>query len=85
MEFSNHAKLKLSFYQLSEMEIESARKNALLECDDVFESSKVTIIKIDDNIFVIVTSIETNKVITIYKTDFETIKNRREKGRWICK
>lgn len=81
---TQHAKDKLSIYGIAETEIEAGLDGVILDCNDVIEKSEIKVIEIREILFVLVISLETNKIITIYRTDYITIENRRRAGRWIC-
>ena len=84
MNFTNHAKLKLSLYGVSEEEVNRNSSSVLFDCEDVVEDSRILIIIMHETHFALVCSKILDRVITIYTTDLTTINNRRKSGRWDC-
>ncbi len=82
MELSTHAITKLEIYSIDLDILYESLKKPLLELYDREEHSLIKIIKVNEIPFVCVFSIETNKMITIYRTDNLTINNRRNSKRW---
>ena len=82
---TQHAKDKLSIYGIDETEVEAGLDEVIFDCDDRSEKSEIKVIEIQNVLFVVVISVDTNKIITIYRTDYITIENRRRAGRWICR
>ena len=84
LSLTQHAKEKLSIYGIAETEFEDGFDEVIFDCEDVIEKSEIKVIEIQKIFFVEVISVDTNKIITIYRTDYITIENRRRTGRWIC-
>ena len=84
LHLTQHAKDKLSIYGIEETEVDAGLDEIIFDCEDVIEKSGIKIIEIQNVLFVVVISGDTNKIITIYRTDHTTIENRRRTGRWIC-
>jgi UTP-glucose-1-phosphate uridylyltransferase len=84
LKFTQHAKDKIAIYNVSEQEVQSGLKNAILECEDAVEKSKVIVVEVRRVLFAVVVAESVGKIITIYRTDEKTINNRRSAGRWKC-
>lgn len=82
MELSTHAITKLEIYSIDLDILNESLKKPLLELYDREEHSLIKIIKINEIQFACVFSVETKKMITIYRTDNITINNRRKSKRW---
>ena len=81
---TQHAKNKIAIYGISEQDIATGLSKAFLDCEDVIEKSGIKGFIIRLLPFIAVISIETNKIITVYRTDSTTINNNRRSGRWDC-
>lgn len=81
---TQHAKDKICIYGIEEAAVEAGLEEIVFDCEDVIEKSGIKIIEITKILFVVVVSNDMNRIITIYRTDFITIENRRRSGRWIC-
>ena len=83
MKLSNHAKFKLEIYNIGDKEIIKACRKPIEDFYDVNEETYIKIIELDDMIFAVVYNKETQNIITVYRTDFKTISNRKKSKRWI--
>ncbi len=85
MDFTGHARFKMSLYRLNETDVENAIVNSVIaECEDSVENSKVTIFQMLGITWAAVKPKDGERIITIYPTDNWTVLNRRRKGRWNC-
>lgn len=85
MFFTKHAELKISVYGFDRESILNALSSKLFSCVDLFENSVIQIIEIEKILFAVVLDKSEERVITIYRTDIETIEQRKKNGRWLCK
>lgn len=85
MYFTKHAELKISIYELEKEFILKELNNKLFSCFDLFENSVIQVIVINEILFAVVLDKSEERVITVYRTDMETIEQRKKNGRWLCK
>ena len=83
MNFTQHALDKLDLYGISPEEIIEGSESAVHEFYDRNENSKIRIIRVKRILLALVIAPETENLITIYRTDEETINNRRKAERWV--
>ncbi len=85
MYFTKHAELKISIYGLEKEVILKELNNKFCSCFDLLENSVIHIIAINEILFAVVFDKLEERIITVYKTDMETIEHRKKNERWICK
>ncbi|OFY67156.1 MAG: hypothetical protein A3H98_10575 [Bacteroidetes bacterium RIFCSPLOWO2_02_FULL_36_8] len=78
MKLSDHAKFKLEIYNISELKIINTCRMSAAEYFDKLEGSHIKIIEIQKKLFAVVYNKESQLIITVYKTDLKTIKNRQK-------
>ena len=82
MKFTGHAKVKLEIYGVPENEVTVALKKVVNEFFDEKEDTYIKIIQWQNTLFVVVCDIMQERIITVYKTDEQTIINRQKSKRW---
>ena len=83
MHFTQHALDKLDLYGLTTEEIADGCREAIEDLHDANEQSKIRIIRARGVLLALVIDVETEHLITVYRTDGQTILNRKRAGRWI--
>ena len=73
MKFTGHAKVKLEIYGVPENEVTVALKKVVNEFFDEKEDTYIKIIQWQNTLFVVVCDIMQERIITVYKTDEQTI------------
>jgi len=85
MYFTKHAELKISIYGLEKEFILKELNNKLYSCFDLHENSFIHVIAINEILFAVVLDNSEERIITVYRTDMETIEHRKKNERWLCK
>lgn len=82
MRLSGLAKSKLEIYGIDGKEIINACHNPLYEFFDSNENAHIKIIELEEIPFVVVFNNTKQTIITVYRTDYKTITNRKRNQRW---
>ena len=82
MKFTGHAKIKLEIYGIQENEVVLALRKTINDFFDEKEETYIKIIQWQNKLFAVVCDIMQKRIITIYKTDKQTIINRQKNKRW---
>lgn len=83
MHFSRHALDKLHLYGLTTKEIVDGCREAIEDLYDTKEQSNIKVIRVGGVLLALVIDVETENLITVYRTDERTLSNRKRAGRWI--
>jgi hypothetical protein len=82
MKFSEHAKNKLEIYGIEGKEIIKECHKPLYEFYDTGEDAYIKIIELEKIPFVVVLDNTIQTIITVYRTDYQTITKRNKNKRW---
>ena len=82
MKFTGHAKIKLEIYGIPENDVILALRKTINEFFDEKEEAYIKIIQWQNTLFAVVCDNMQARIITIYKTDEQTIINRQKSKRW---
>ena len=83
MPFTQHALDKPDLYGLTAEEIVDGCSEAIEDIYHTDEQSKIKVIRVGGVLLALVTDVETEHLITVYRTDERTLPNRKMAGRWI--
>ena len=83
MKLSNHAKIKLEIYGISEGLIINELRLGFREFYDVREKTFIRMVEVGKILLAIVFDNQKEKIITVYRTDRKTIINRQKNKRWL--
>ena len=82
MKFTGHAKIKLEIYGIPENEVVLELRKPITIFFDEKEEAYIKIIQWQNKPFAVVCDVMQERIITIYKTDEQTISNRQKSKRW---
>ncbi len=83
MNFTQHALDKLDLYGILPEEIREAYRIVVQDFYDTKENSKVRIIHVRQILLALIIDLETENLITVYRTDQKTVESRRKAKRWV--